>query len=528
MWIEILLGILTLVALFYVFLKIKWRYWAKKGVYAIEPTFPLGSWPEFFTKTEHLNDTFLRDGYERAKDLPFYGVYFFGSPILVVKDAELAKQILVKDFDSFVDRNGEYMAKMFNTGLRVDKLFMEQMTNARGETWKNLRTTFTPIFTSGKMKAMMIFMQETCKRLIDDIDGYAKTGESFELKKPAGNFSMDTIASCAFGVDSQAFTNKDSKFVQYASSIFQQTVKDGLKIMFPFLVPNGAKIMGALNISVGKATEMNFFYDVIMSSLEHRRETKTRRNDLIDLMMDAIKGDIEHDKLGEDEQFEKDAKLKYESKKFEHEEIIIVATALIILVAGYDTTGTTLAFVCYQLAKNPDIQNRLREEVQEITNDSDRDITYDDLNKMTYMDQVISETLRFHSPIGVLQRTATKDYKMPGHDLVISKEGGVWINAVAIHMDPKHYANPRTFDPEHFSKEAKLARNPYAYLPFGQGPRGCLGMRFAIMEAKLALANVVRNFNLIPSEKTQEPLQLDPTTGIAYVKGGLFIKAEKL
>ena len=67
----------------------------------------------------------------------------------------------------------------------------------------------------------------------------------------------------------------------------------------------------------------------------------------------------------------------------------------------------------------------------------------------------------------------------------------------------------------------------YAFLPFGQGPRGCIGMRFALLEAKLALASIIRKYNLSPSSKTQEPLELDPTTAIAYVKHGLYIKAEQ-
>merc|ERR1711860_29294 len=82
--------------------------------------------------------------------------------------------------------------------------------------------------------------------------------------------------------------------------------------------------------------------------------------------------------------------------------------------------------------------------------------------------------------------------------------------------DPKHYETPQVFNPEHFSKEAKAKRHPYAISAFGQGPRGCIGMRFALLEAKLALANIVRRYTILPSDKTKEPLVLDPKADIAY------------
>lgn len=524
---EITIGVLTLFIVIYVYFQYQWRYFAKQGVYFIKPSFPWGSVPAFFDKSEAANDVFLKHAKE-VGNMPFYGIYVLRKPMFVIKDAELVRHICVKDFDHFVDRAGEKFGNFFKTQSRSDHLWASQISNARGELWKNLRSTFSPIFTSGKMKAMMIFMQETMSRLMNELDGFAKSGESFELKDSMGKYSMDTIASCAFGVDSQSFTNKNSLFAKFASNIFAQRVSDGLKILMVTLIPYGVQILNALKISVSKETETEFFYEAIMSSLRERRKSKNRRNDLVDLMMDAIKGDIEHDKDGEDDQFEKDAKLNHVSKRDEFDELTIVATAIVILVAGYDTTGTTLAYVCYQLAKNPEVQNRLRDEVLEITNDSDRDLTYDDLNKMTYMDQVISETLRFHNPVSVLQRYTLKDYKIPGTEVVIPKDIGIFISTVAVHMDPKNYANPHKFDPEHFSKKGKASRSPYAFLPFGQGPRNCLGMRFALLEAKLALANIVRNYNLIPSEKTKEPLELDPKAAIGYVKGGLFIKAEKL
>ena len=142
------------------------------------------------------------------------------------------------------------------------------------------------------------------------------------------------------------------------------------------------------------------------------------------------------------------------------DELVIVATAIVFLVAGYDTTGTTLAFVCYQLAKNPDIQDKLRAEVLDTVEDPSAKIKYEDLMKMTYLDQIISETLRFHNPAALVQRVTLNDYKVPGHDLTIEKGTQVWVNCVSIHYNKEHYANPNTFDPDHFSKEAKASRNP--------------------------------------------------------------------
>ena len=74
--------------------------------------------------------------------------------------------------------------------------------------------------------------------------------------------------------------------------------------------------------------------------------------------------------------------------------------------------------------------------------------------------QVISETLRFNNPVGILQRCVTKDYTIPGTDLLLKKDDQIWLNVVSVHFDSKHYENPYQFDPEHFSKEAKTARSP--------------------------------------------------------------------
>ena len=153
-----------------------------------------------------------------------------------------------------------------------------------------------------------------------------------------------------------------------------------------------------------------------------------------------------------------DANLNHTTKKGELDEMVIVATAILMLVAGYDTTGTTLSFALYELAKNQDVQQKLRDEVDNVKCDN-KELTYNDLQKMTYLDQIISETLRFHLSLGFFRYTL-KDYKVPGHDLVIEKGTLVMINNIAIHRNPLHYANPKQFDPENFSDESKSSRNP--------------------------------------------------------------------
>ena len=304
MWIEISLGAVVLCALFYFYMTKNFDYWTKRGVYQLKPSFPFGSMKAIFLQNEHLNDSILRHAKE-AKGLPFYGAYFLRAPLLFLTDADMIKQITIKDFEYFVDKNPSNFADLNKTNQLADKILLEQMASAEGDRWKSIRATFTPIFTSGKMKAMMVYVQETCKKLTNALDELAENNEEFELKEVLGKYSMDTIASCAFGVDSQAFTNKDSKFVEYAANLFQTTASDGIKFML-YVIPFdiGIYILRALNLPFWKKDEAEFFYNVILDSLKQRRELKVRRNDLIDLMVDAVKGEIGDDHDHNNNQFE--------------------------------------------------------------------------------------------------------------------------------------------------------------------------------------------------------------------------------
>ena len=102
----------------------------------------------------------------------------------------------------------------------------------------------------------------------------------------------------------------------------------------------------------------------------------------------------------------------------------------------------------------------------------------------------------------------------------------ILIPAYGIHKDERYYPNPEQFNPEHFSKKAKQSRSPFTFLGFGQGPRACIGMRFALLEAKVAVMEVLHNYSFTYSNKNPEVLRIDPQSQLGYIKEGLYAKIE--
>ena len=183
-------------------------------------------------------------------------------------------------------------------------------------------------------------------------------------------------------------------------------------------------------------------------------------------MLDAIENpDADDDKefiLGEETQLRGGKKIKT------YDELMVISTAVIMLMAGYDTTANTLSYACQQMALNPAIQDRLAEEIDAVV-EKGEELTYEKIFQrgFPYMDAVIDETFRFTAFFPGLQRSATKDYRFEYRDpetkreksFTVKKGEEIYINLAGMARNPKYYANPDKFDPEHFSQEAREARN---------------------------------------------------------------------
>jgi len=531
MLVEILLALLLIFTALYKWITKSFDKWEKAGIPHDKPTFPYGT-HNIFNMSKHMND-YAHEDYIKYKiegKQKVHGWFITGKPTLSVNDVEILKNMEVKDFNHFVDRNEVNLSRNFTVAGNIDKLWGLQLANASGDHWKDIRSTFTPIFTSGKMKGMVRFIVEVSRGLVTELHEKAKLGQEFNLKDTFGKFSMDALASCAFGVDAQSFTNDKSVFVKHAAKIFQNTSSE-LVISFSKMIPGVSRVLAALNINCFKPTETKYMRDVILHALRARRESGQRRNDLIDMMLDCIKDGETLDENENDDthsQYDADMKFDHEVKNKKITEDEIVATAMIFLVAGYDTTGMTLSYLAYAMSKYPDIQERLQQEIDEAFDINDGEMPdYQTIQSLPLLDMVILETLRLYSPVGLNTRSCTEDYTLPGTDITVKKNDFISFSVAGIHRDPEHYSHPDIFYPEHFSKEEKAARHPYAFQAFGQGPRACIGMRFALLEAKIAVLSVWRSFSFLPGTKTVEPLVLDPLAQLSWIKGGLWARVEE-
>ncbi|KAK3594090.1 hypothetical protein CHS0354_040858 [Potamilus streckersoni] len=417
----------------------------------------------------------------------------------------MIKQILVKRFSDFTDRPQSFQdRKFFDSAVNV----------ASGEHWKFLRTTLSPTFSSGKMRNMTPLISRCLERLIENARNNSENGKSVEMKSLFGSFTMDVICSTGFGIEVDSQRKPNHPFVVNARKAMSANLV-GPRILLATMFPDLRRFIR--NIPLMDKSALDFFIEATKSVIKERRNsTSNNYRDLIQLMINAHKE--------QDTKTEEQVGLNFDSyKKRGLTDNEVLANALMFLLAAFDTTSSLLTFTSYLLAMNQDVQDKLRLEIDDKLGTNEP--CYDNVFKLQYLDMVVSETLRMYTPASRFSRTAIMDTEVCG--IKIPKGLDITVVANAIHFDPEFWPNPHKFDPERFSPENKDNIKPFTFLPFGAGPRNCIGKRLALTEAKMAIVDMVRNFRFITAPDTEIPPKLQKG-GLTKPANGMYLKLEAL
>uniref|UniRef100_A0A673ZW32 unspecific monooxygenase n=1 Tax=Salmo trutta TaxID=8032 RepID=A0A673ZW32_SALTR len=401
-----------------------------------------------------------------------WGIYDGRQPVLCIMDKSMIKTILIKEcYNIFINRRDFHL-----NGEMFDALSV-----AEDDTWRRIRSVLSPSFTSGRLKEMFGIMKQHSANLLNG------------MKKFFGPYSMDVVTSTAFSVDIDSLNNPSDPFVSNVKKMIKFDLLNPLFFLvalFPFTGP----ILEKMKFSFFPTEVTDFFYASlakIKSGRDAGNSTVIIRVDFLQLMIDSQKGS--------------DTKTGDEQTKglTDHE---ILSQAMLFIFAGYETSSSTMSFLAYNLATNPHVMTKLQEEIDTVFPNK-APIQYEALVQMDYLDCVLNESLRLYPISPRLERVAKKTVEING--IVIPKDCVVLVPTWTLHRDPEIWSDPEEFKPERFSKENKESIDPNTYMPFGAGPRNCIGMRFALIMIKLAMVEILQSFTFSVCDETEvRPLVL--------------------
>lgn len=326
-------------------------------------------------------------------------------------------------------------------------------------------------------------------------------------------YTTDVISSIAFGLEINSFKDPNNEFRKSGNKMFEFTISRAIDIAVIFLIPKLVPI--ARSRMIPKEVEP-FFRRVFTFAIEERKKSGAFRNDLIDIL---IAFQSASDKGDTDVKFTDD---------------MLLAQAALFFFAGFETSSSAMAFTLYELSRHPEIQKRLRKEINDVYERDDGKVTYEAINGMEYLTMVLNETLRMYPTFAFLDREVTLGPHETGYslepfgDFVLPPGMPVFIPSAGFHRDPKYFPNPLKYDPERFSPENKGNIVSGTYMPFGLGGHNCIGERMGLLQAKVGLFHFLKDHIVKVNVQTLNPMKLNKKALIIQAEGGIYLDVIKV
>jgi cytochrome P450 len=435
------------------------------------PTGPKGSWlggnlPEFRTHRLEFLTRCVREYGDMVK------LRFAHRVIYLTSHPDLIEDVLVT--------HSKHFTKHF--ALRLNPVILGNgLLTSEGDFWLRQRRLIQPVFSRTRIAGYGPAMVEAAQRLIANW----MPGEARDIHAEMMRVTLDIAAKTLFGAEVGDQAHAIAEALEVAQGNFLQRFNSLLPL--PMWVPTPA------NLRMRRAVKR--LDDVIYGIIHQRRQNPADRGDLLSLLLHARDED---DGTGMT-----DKQLRDE--------------AMTLFLAGHETTALTLSWAWYLLAQHPEAEAKLIAEIDSVL--AGRTPTVEDWPKLKYAEMVALEAMRLYPPAYVIGREALIDLDIGGYH--VPKGTTMLMPAWVIHRDARWYDEPERFRPERWGEERMKSMPKFAYIPFGGGPRVCIGQQFAMMELALILATIGQRFRFrIKPGATVQPLAfftLRPATGIPGV-----------
>ena len=347
----------------------------------------------------------------------------------------------------------------------VREVLGDGLLTADGDVWKRQKRLLQPLFTHRTVAEYVPMMVDEGAQVVKQWRPQAGTGEAVDLSTSMTRVTLRVVGRAVFGAEVDHMFPVFKDRVPYLSErAFKRSIN-------PFKVPQSWPTLGNR-----KAHRMqDEIYAVVDDLIARRRSDASPGVDLVRLLV-AAKDPETGTGLSDNE---------------------IRDQALVFLMAGHETTATSLTFVLHLLGHHPDIQRRVHEEVDSVL--GGRTPTLEDVQALEYTTMVIKEAMRLYPAAHTLPRVSKAPYEFDGY--TIPAEAPTVVSMWATHRHPVFWDDPWTFNPERFTPEREKARHRYAYFPFGGGPRACIGQYFSMLESVIVTAMLMQAYRVKTTER---------------------------
>ncbi|XP_016986200.1 probable cytochrome P450 28a5 [Drosophila rhopaloa] len=493
---------LILAGLLYLTMTWNFNYWRKRKVPGPKPKLFTGNYPNLF-KMERNMIYDLNDIYEKYKNkFDAVGIFSGRVPQLLVTSPDLAHRVLVSNFKNFHDNElSKFADEKTNFILSNNPFFIA------GEKWKQRRADITPGLTNGRIKTVYPVTNKVCQKMTEWVKRQIRLGavDGINAKDLSLCFTSEMVTDCVLGLSADSFTDKPTPILANIKDLFNPPWT--FSMLFA-LVSTFPSLSNLVKLRFIPQHVERFFIDLMGTAVQTRKSQlatgQFQRSDFLDYLM----------QLGEKRNLD-----------IPH----LLGNTMIFLLDGFETIAGVLSHMLLLLGRDEVVQQRLREEIQAHLQDGI--IPYDKLNELPYLDACMHESIRLFPPGFMTSKLCTESVELPNRDgpnFTVEKGTVVVIPHYCYMNDEENFPNPLEYNPERFMDPdvSKNLRERGVYMGFGDGPRVCLGMRFATSQVKASIVELITKFNIKVNPKTRKDNLYNPTLFVPNLNGGIWLDME--